>query len=104
MTLENLYSILKATGYPVAYSHFKNKVTIPFITYITDNSNNFFADDEVYKKCDDVRIELYTDKKDLEAEQKLENLLNENNIPYESEQVWIESEKLFQKKYEVRLI
>ncbi|MNW68804.1 hypothetical protein D3C74_476650 [compost metagenome] len=48
-----------------------------------------------------INIELYTDKKDLTAERILENLLNENEIPYETFETWIESENLFQKIYEV---
>lgn len=104
MILENLYSILKATGYPVAYSHFEEKTPLPFITYVVDSSNNFFADDKVYKKIESIRIELYTAKKDLEAERKIEELLNENEIPYECSETWINSEKVSQKIYEVELI
>ena len=36
MTLEKLYTILKATGFPVAYSHFEVKTSLPFITYLVD--------------------------------------------------------------------
>lgn len=104
MSLEDLYAILKATGYPVAYSHFKEKTSLPFITYVVTDSENFFADNKTYKKVDDVQIELYTNKKDLEAEKKLENLLDANEIAYETSEIWIDSEKVFQKNYEVRLI
>lgn len=104
MTLENLYSILKATGYPVAYSHFEKETSLPFITYLVDGSNNFFADNEVYKKIENIRIELYTSKKDLEAEKKLEDLLNENELLYECSEQWIASEKVFQRIYEVEMI
>lgn len=104
MTLENLYTILKATGYPVAYSHFEEKTRLPFITYLVVGSENFFADNEVYKKIENIRIELYTSTKDLEAEKKLEDLLNKNEIPYECSEEWIESEKVFQRIYEVEMI
>lgn len=104
MTLENLYAILKATGYPVAYSHFEEKTSLPFITYLVVGSENFFADNEVYKKIENIRIELYTSTKDLEAEKKLEDLLNENEIPYECSEEWIASEKVFQRIYEVEMI
>ncbi|MGG3888643.1 hypothetical protein [Metabacillus fastidiosus] len=104
MKLAELTKILEATGYPVAYSHFNEQQVSPFITYLVDDSPNFFADNKVYKKINDVLIELYTVKKDLAAEKKLEDLLDENDIPYESDEAFIESEKLFQKIYEVRLI
>ena len=104
MILSKLNEILKQTGYPVAYSHFNTAPTIPYITYLVAYSPNFMADNKVYKKIDSLQIELYTNKKDLEAEKNLEDLLDENEIPYETTEEWIESEKLFQKIYEVRLI
>jgi hypothetical protein len=51
-----------------------------------------------------IQIELYTDKKDLEAEGKLETILNENEIPFATSETFIESESLFQKIYETRLL
>ena len=104
MTLEKLYAILKATGFPVAYSHFEVKTSLPFITYLVDGSSNMFADNKVYKKIENIKIELYTAEKNLEIEENLERLLDENEIAYETDETWIESEKLFQKIYEVELI
>lgn len=109
MTLQEINMILKATGYPVAYSHFtattNNPIpTPPYICYLSAYSSNFNADNKVYKEIDNLQIELYTTKKDLEAEKKIKDLLDENEIPYESTEAWIESENLFQKIYEVRLI
>ena len=109
MTLNDIYTILKATGFPVAYSHFVESPnnplpTPPYITYLSAYSSNFKADNKVYAKIDNLQIELYTTKKDLATEKKLEDLLDENEIAYESTETWIEEEKLFQKIYEVRLI
>lgn len=103
MTLKELYNLLKATGYPVAYSHFNEPKQTPFITYLVNNNPNFIADNKVYHKIKDVDIELYTTKKDEASERVLEDLLDQNDIPYEPYEVYIESEKLFQKIYEVRL-
>jgi hypothetical protein len=109
VTQSELYTILKATGYPVAYSHFESSdntplPTPPYITYLSAYSSNLKADNKVYKKIDNLQIELYTTKKDLVAEKKIEDLLDQNEIAYDSTGVWIDSEKLFQKIYEVRLI
>ncbi len=103
MTLAELKRLLDATGYPVAYSHFNKLVEPPFITYLVDNNPNFIADNRVYHKIKDIDIELYTTKKDEAVEQVLEDLLDQNDIPYEPYEMYIESEKLFQKIYEVRL-
>ncbi|HFJ9378938.1 TPA: hypothetical protein ACGW65_003320 [Bacillus paranthracis] len=109
MTLSELKKILDATGYPVAYSHFAATIgnpvpKPPFICYLVTGSPNMIADSKVHFKISDVNIELYTAKKDLVAEAKLEKVLDDNEIPYESSEIYIDSEKLFQKIYETRLI
>lgn len=109
MTLTELVKMLKATGYPVAFSHFESTEQNPapdppFITYTTPNTENMHADNKTYQKVQNVDIELYTDKKDLQAEQKIESLLEQHEIPWESYEVYIESERLFQKLYEITII
>lgn len=104
MTLAELNTILKSTGYPVAYSHFNETVSSPFITYSVVGSSNFFADNKVDKKIDNIQVELYTRKKDLVAEKLLEDILDENEIAYKTTETYIDSEKIFQKIYEMRLI
>ncbi|PEX50207.1 hypothetical protein COJ42_13675 [Bacillus cereus] len=109
MTLGELKKILDATGYPVAYSHFAATPTNPvpappYICFLVDGSANLMADNKVYYKINDLNIELYTTKKDLVAEDKLEKVLDDHEIPYESYGTFIETEKLFQKTYETRLL
>ncbi|PEN09670.1 hypothetical protein [Bacillus pseudomycoides] len=109
MTLAEFKKILDATGYPVAYSHFTatsdNPVPAPpYICFVVNGSSNMMADNKVYQKINDVSIELYTLRKDLATEAKLEKVLDDLEIPYESFEVFIESEKLYQKIYETRLM
>jgi hypothetical protein len=109
MTLSELNLILQSTGLPVAYSHFVEADNSPlpeppFIVYLITYSSNQSADDQVYKQIQNVQIELYTDKKDLDSEAILERILNENDLPFSTTETYIESEALFQKIYEVRLI
>ncbi|HHQ2481019.1 TPA: hypothetical protein ACSPJ7_005412 [Bacillus cereus] len=109
MNLIEIKKILDATGYPVAYSHFTalqgNPVPQPpYICFLADGSANLMADNRVYHKIADLNIELYTTKKDLVAEAKLEKVLDDYEIPYESYGTFIESEKMYQKIYETRLI
>lgn len=109
MTLGELTKILEATGYPVAYSHFiatstKPVPAPPYICFLVDGSANLMADNKVYHKINDLNIELYTVKKDLTAEAKLEQVLDDHEIPYDSYGIFIESEKMYQKIYETRLM
>jgi len=108
MNLQQLNTILQATGYPVAYFQFQETDNEslpepPFIVYLSVYSSNLMADNQVYKEIDNVQIELYTDKKDMDAENKVAAVLNENELPYSTTEAFIDSENLYQKIYEVRL-
>ena len=101
MTLEDLAGMLEETGFPFAYDHFAEGESPdpPFICYLTPNSDNFAADGQAYYKINEIHIELYTDCKDLSAEQKVEAVLDEHGIFYEKTEVWIESESLYEVLY-----
>jgi hypothetical protein len=104
MTLAELFTILKTAGFPVAYHHFSTPPQPPYIVYLSAYSSNFVADNKVHHRIPNIQVELYTTKKDLAAEAKLEIVFDNNEIPYESTETYIASEGLFQKIYEVRLI
>lgn len=99
--MDELISILKETGIPFAYDHFAEGESPepPFICYLLPASDNFSADGKVYYKISGVNIELYTDKKDLPTEQKIEAVLEKHGIFYDKTEVWIESEKLYEVLY-----
>lgn len=101
MTIENLVEMLQETGIPFAYDHFAEGESPkpPFICYLLPGSNNFAADGKVYFRINQVRIELYTDSKDLAVERKVEMVLDESGIFYNKSEVWIQSEKLYEVLY-----
>lgn len=99
--MEKIVEILKTIGMPFAYDHFAEGESPepPFICYLIPNSDNFSADGKVYYKINEIHIELYTDCKDLSAEQQVEAVLDEHGIFYEKTEVWIESENLYEVLY-----
>ena len=99
--MEELLQMLQEMQIPFAYHHFAEgeAVNPPFICYLLPGSNNFSADGKVYFKINEVRIELYTDLKDLAVEQQVEDVLDEHEIFYNKSEVWIESEKLYEVLY-----
>lgn len=101
MTIENLVEMLEELKIPFAYDHFAEGESPepPFICYLIPGSNNFAADGMVYFKINQVRIELYTDSKDLSVERKVETVLDEAGIFYNKSEVWIQSEKLYEVLY-----
>ena len=97
MTIENLVEMLQEMEIPFAYDHFAEGESPepPFICYLLPGSNNFAADGKVYFRINQVRIELYTDSKDLSVERKVEMVLDESGIFYNKSEVSIQSEKLY---------
>lgn len=101
MTIENLVKMLQKTGIPFAYDHFAEGESPepPFICYLIPGSDNFAADGKVYFKMNEVRIELYTDFKDLDLESRVEGVLDGHEIFYNKSETWIQSEKLYEVMY-----
>lgn len=99
--MEKIAVILEQIGLSFAYDHFAEGESPdpPFICYLIPNSDNFSADGRAYYKINEIHIELYTDCKDLSAEQQVEAVLDEHGIFYEKTEVWIESENLYEVLY-----
>ena len=99
--MEELVQIIQEMQIPFAYDHFAEGESPdpPFICYLIPGSNNFAADGKVYFRINQVRIELYTDSKDLAVERKMEMVLDESGIFYNKSEVWIQSEKLYEVLY-----
>lgn len=99
--MDELLTIVQEIGLPNAYDHFAEGEVpkLPYLLYLIPGSNNFAADNYAYFKINEVHIELYTDRKDLSAEQKVEAVLDRHSIFYEKSEVWIESEQLYEVLY-----
>ena len=99
--MERLAEMLTALGLPYAYDHFAEGESPdpPFVCYLLPGSDNFSADGKVYYKINEVHIELYTDLKNPDLEQQLEDILDEASIFYNKTEVWIDSEKLYEVLY-----
>lgn len=105
MTLVDLYrNLKKELKIPIAYDHFEDGPSVPFIAYVDEGKKFFIADRNVYTKKTKIRIELYTNKKDLNLEEKLENYFYKNNIIFEdNETVYIPKEKLYVHYYHITI-
>mgnify|MGYP000974412136 FL=1 len=105
MTLEELAGMLEKAGFPFAYDHFAEGESPdpPFICYLLPGSDNFSADGRVYFRISEVRIELYTDRKDSGAEALVETVLDDAGIFYNKSEAWIQSEKLYEVLYSMEL-
>ena len=102
MTHNEIMGMLEETALPAAYDHFAEGESPdpPFICFLFPGSDNFSADGEVYFRIRRVNVELYTDFKNPELEQRLETVLDRHGIFYQKTEVWIEEEKLYEVLYQ----
>lgn len=93
--ISEIKEILTHTGLPVAYDHFKEKTPLPFISFIQAGTVNINADNKAYYTANKYNIELYTSEKDEKTEDKIQEILNNNEIPWrKSEDIRIETENI----------
>lgn len=100
--MTEIINILNETGIPYAYDHFAEGESPdpPFICYLNPATDNFVADGIVYLSIDEINIELYTDKKDPEIEQKLEQIMKQHGIVWNKDETWIPDERLYEVIYD----
>ena len=100
--MDEFVKIIEEMGIPFAYDHFAEGESPdpPFLCYLLPGSDNFAADGRVYYKMSEVRIEMYTDFKDVSLEEKVTAVLDSHGIFYEQSEVWIEEEKLYEVAFE----
>lgn len=101
MNLKEIGDLLAKTGLPVAYRFFRKRQDPPFICYLSPGTDNFFADGKVYYPVNQVQIELYTEKKDLKAEESVEEALS--SFCWNKTETFIESENCYQIMYEIEV-
>ena len=99
--MDKLLEIISEIDIPSAYDHFAEGESPdpPFICYLIPGNDNFAADGKAYFKVDQVNLELYTDLKDPETENKVEAVLDSHGVFYDRTEVWIESERLYEVLY-----
>ena len=95
---EAIERVLDEIGIAYRYHHFETAEAVPppFIVWTTPESSNFFADGVVYAANCNIDIELYTDTKDFELEQRVEAVLKKNAIPWVKSEQYIDDEDLYE--------
>lgn len=105
MNEESIAQMIDEMNMPNAYDHFAEGEAVdpPFIVFLLPASDNFSADNGVYVKVQQLRIELYTDVKDPEAEKTVQTVLDAHEIFYQKSEVWIPEEHLYEVIYEMEV-
>lgn len=106
MRYSEIVSMVNEIGIPFAYDHFAegDNQDPPFIVFRIPESDNFGADDVVYKEIVGLDIELYTDTKRPDLEKAVKDVLNGHEIFFQvSDAVWIASEKMYVTPFEMEV-
>lgn len=103
MTLEEVSKRLESSGIPFTYRAWPEQKApaMPFGCYMVSYSNNFVADGAVYYPVLHIQIELYTQLKNPEAEDKVEKALS--SLVWEKTETYIDSEACYQILYEIEV-
>ncbi|MDY5110283.1 hypothetical protein DXC78_09200 [Faecalicoccus pleomorphus] len=79
--VNQMSSILGAKKF--IYGGYKSKPTLPYGNYARQESTNVFADNKTYQKINVYILRVVTDSKDFSLEEKVENMFDSLDIPYE---------------------
>lgn len=107
MQLSDFNNLLQTVEIPVVYHSFQASgmevKQPPYICWYVKESDNVPGDDKVVSKFNRINIELYTDYKNPELEQKLEDALDGASIFYDKNELYIQAEKMFEILYEIEI-
>lgn len=97
--------MLERMNIPFRYFLFEEKEAVepPFLVWYLPESNNFFADGIVYEKIARLNLELYTDQKDFELEERLESLLETEDMAWNKTEAFLDEEQLYEVLYEMEV-
>lgn len=106
MTDLEVKNMLEETGFPVSYHHFEEGEVpaLPYLIYLYPGTNDFSADGVVYQGINQLDIELYTDKKDVKTEKRVEAVLKKHGFFYKKTEGYIETEKMYEVLYEMEVL
>lgn len=99
MTLEELKQRCEQQGFKYAYGKFKNSTTPPHLVAIIVDTNNFMADNKVYKKNIPIQLDYTYIDKNIDEQNKIEDIILAD-IPWnKTEETYLQDEKVWQVSY-----
>lgn len=99
MTLENLKAISEKEGFQYAYGMFERTVEPPHLVAKISDTNNFMADNKVYSKNLPIKLDYTYIEKDIEEQNKIENIILADIAWNKTEETYIPDEEVWQVSY-----
>ncbi|MCM1508297.1 MAG: hypothetical protein NC177_14385 [Ruminococcus flavefaciens] len=94
MELKEIYAKLCTLDIPVAYLQFNKPQKLPFMVYFEAGTEIQGADNYNLYRRTEIRIELYSEKKNPDLERKIENLFRSVEIEKDSD-AYLKDENMF---------
>lgn len=104
MTTQQIAAMIASIGLPNAYYQFENTPQNPapdppFICFFYPADDDFKADNINYVQINQLIIELYTDDKRFDLENRIHDILTANELDYTRQQSYIDDEHMYQTSY-----
>ena len=99
MTLAELKTKCEEQGFKYAYGLFKKPTEPPHLVAKTVESNNFMADDRVYKKKSMTQLSYTYLDKNLEEQNKIEDIILSDIAWEKTDEVYFPEEECWQVNY-----
>lgn len=103
MELDEIYAKLKTLGVPVAYLKFNKPQKLPFVVYFEAGGNVEGADNYNLYRRKTIKIEIYTAKKDVSLERKVEGLFRDIELDKDVD-TYLPDEEMFMTAYTFEII
>lgn len=103
MELAEISEKLKSLDIPVAYLQFTKPQKLPFAVYFETGGEITGADGYNLYRRKTIAVELYTAKKDIQLEYRLENLFRDTELE-KSADTYLKEEKMFMTAYTFEII
>lgn len=99
MTLEELKTRCENQGFQYAYGVFKTPIEPPHLVSICVDTENFMADNIVYKKKTAIQLDYTYIDKDVEEQNKIEDIILSDVAWNKTEETYLQDEKVWQVSY-----
>lgn len=98
MTIEEFVKVLQESDLPVTHYQWPvgNVPDLPYLVYTIPQSDGEYADNRTWAEICEIDVELYSEQRNFQLEDRLKEIFNAHELPYTTEFNYIESEQMYQ--------
>lgn len=106
MTYKEVAGMIAQIGLPFDYYQLKNGTgkKTPFVVYYFSGIDDLYADNLNYQRIVQLTIELYTNTKRIDLENKVEEVLAAAGLTYTKNETYIDTEQMYEQIYQTEVL